>query len=233
MHVWLVFAGYELSIPLEPVDHVHQSKTWLYTKSDRVHTPQVVRKSDCKRRRENSSIEVDWRDQWYNYLEETKRIEQRHHDRVFPEKSFFGTTEYTKFDCAGEHCPCRVKQWRFDNKQFWPFLQSTPSSLLDTWAKRCWALYTICSDLDPAEQQRVRCELLYATEFAKYDGNGSCGRGALGNGYGTTPPDTKRKEGRDPINPYFFWNQRLWNKSGFADKLHVEPSSQWPPVPVD
>jgi len=73
---------------------------------DRVHTPQVVRKADRKRRRE-SSIEDDWRDQWYNYLQETKRIEQRHHDRVFPEKCSIGFAEFTKFDCTGEHCPCR------------------------------------------------------------------------------------------------------------------------------
>ena len=184
-----------------------------------VHTPRVVRKSVRKREREEESDPFDdqWRDQWYNYLQETKRIEQRHHLRVLGQRDpYFDNGPLTcDIECIGEGCPCHVKVWRFENARFHSVAFHQNASWYRRWDRN--SRWQACFDLRDIVG-RIECSNKYydirrAHEFRQYD-EISCG-------VSLAPADhakwlLARRAGRDVNNPFFFWNQRLWNKHGWA-----------------
>lgn len=184
-----------------------------------VHTPRVVRKSVRKREREEDSDPFDdqWRDQWYNYLQETKRIEQRHHLRVLGKRErYLNRGPLTcDLECIGEGCPCHVKVWRFENARFNSAAFHKNASWFRRWDSNCrWqACFDLRNICEQDEAGSKYIDLKRALEFVKYDEISR--RVSLA----TADHDKwllARRTGRDVNNPFFFWNQRLWNKCGWA-----------------
>lgn len=215
MHDCSVIAGFERSLPAFPLHEVEP-----LISEPVVHTPRVVRKSVRKREREAEPDPFDdlWRDQWYNYLQESKRIEQRHHLRVLGTRERYLNRGPLTCDlvCIGEGCPCHVKVWRFDNARFNSFAFHKRASWYRRWLNNCrWQAFFDLRGFG-TDEARVKYEAFrQAGEFRDYD--------EISQSASLAPADHEkwllaRRTGRDVNNPFFYWNQRLWNKGALASQ---------------